>query len=1122
VGRKRLLVLLLFTLLSAGKLAISQQALFPVENEVPVNQPANQCSGCDYLPVLSAPGASADFNHDGKMDFAYVEAPSTGTSDQFLVVVLGRQGGQPTQVATDLQTCTATSFTVGNVNGDSYPDVVVLCSQGYAATFLGNGDGSFQAPVHAAVPSGVQAVALTDVNGDGLADAAYTFSVTNGSTGYAISLNQGAGKFASPINYPLTLGQASGLAAGDFNGDGKQDLAFGTGFVLGNGDGTFGPEQALPAGIGKFVVGDFNHDGLADLAYSISAENPGSTGPSSGLYLILGSSTGLTAAPATIAASGFSGAGLTALIFSGSGALDLIAYQSFATSIFPGQGNGSFAPPRSYAQSIFAVGDANADGVPDLIGTDVNADSPVLTVAYGNSDGTVQALPLTLGGNLTSLADMNGDGLPDAISKTGTTPPQVWLSTGDGRFIPAPSLSSATDYGSFTVTADFTGDGLPDVVSISTRYDTYHGQTEPPLAQQQVYRGNGDGTLTYLNQSSLGVETVIGAVAGDFNQDAKQDVVLAYNDLAAQAGGAIFVAGNGDGTFAAPKRIALLGHAPRVIATADLNGDGKMDLVVSDQSGTVVAYLGNGDGTFSATAQILAIQALSLALGDVTGDKIPDLICSNGKDIEVYPGNGDGTFATTPVFSANLSNAFLNTLVQIGDVNGDGMLDIAAAYTDTSNTGRLAVFLNQGSGNFVQDKNAYFTGTGGASQFALTQLNRVPAGASKQSLNVLVSGSAGLVYLLNQLNSARKPAPAVTLTTANNQTAVTAGQTVTVTASLFTTGPTAATGTITFFVNQQQAGVSTVMQGQASLPISIMGAGLITIRAVYSGDPNYPGSMAFLQLTSTAVATTTTLASSASSAAQGVNVTFSATVAPATATGTVTFLDGSTTLGTAALASGVATYSTAALAVGSHSITAMYGGDPDDAASASSAVTVAITAATIQLSATPPTLTITAGSTGSTTIAVTPMGAYAGTVTLSCANLPANSTCTFAPASLAFTAASQAAQSTQLTIATNVAAQARLDVPNIRPGGGYTKLLAGVWLFVMPGATLMVLRCRKDWLRRGVLLVLLTAVLATVSACGSSGSSTPPGPKTPPGTSTVTVSATGSSSTLSLTVTIAQ
>jgi hypothetical protein len=175
------------------------------------------------------------------------------------------------------------------------------------------------------------------------------------------------------------------------------------------------------------------------------------------------------------------------------------------------------------------------------------------------------------------------------------------------------------------------------------------------------------------------------------------------------------------------------------------------------------------------------------------------------------------------------------------------------------------------------------------------------------------------------------------------------------------------------------------------------------------------------------------------------------------------------------------------------------------------------------LSATPPSLTITAGSTGSTAITVTPMGAYAGTVTLSCANLPANSTCTFAPASLVFTAASQTAQSTQLTIATNVATQAKLDTPNIGLRSGYAKLLAGAWLFVMPGATLMVLRCRKDWLRRGALLVLLTAVLATVSACGSSGSSkTPPGPKTPPGTSAVTVSATGSSSTLSLTVTIAQ
>jgi hypothetical protein len=959
-----------------------------------------------------------------------------------------------------------------------------------------------------------------------------------GSQGYAISLSQGAGKFASPISYPLTTKQDFSLATGDFNGDGKQDLAFGAGYVLGNGDGTFGQEQALPAS-GAFVVGDFNNDGFADLAYSFSGLNPTSTTPYAGLNLILGSATGLTAKPVPIA-SGFIYARLAALRFSASGALDLIAYQGIAAAIFSGQGNGSFSPPRSYAFSINAIGDVNADGVPDLINFDTG-DDVNLTVAYGNSDGTPQALPLTLtdslynqdpvGNSLTSVADMNGDGLPDAIVKSGGTPPQVWLSTGDRRFTPAPSPSpsSTGDNGTLTVAADFNGDGLPDVVSISPGSSFSDGGIQPSIAEEQFYRGNGDGTLTNLSQLSLGFEEpVVGVVAADFNQDAKQDMVIAYSAISGGGGGggAVFLAGNGDGTFAAPKQIPLLGY-PLQIAAADLNGDGKMDLVISGQSG-IVGYLGNGDCGFSPTQQILQVDTASIVVGDVTEDKIPDLICVVGQAIAVYAGNGDGTFATAPAFSATLSMASANTLVvRIGDVNGDGKSEIAVTYGDVYNNAQLAVFLNQGSGNFVQDTNTYFAGTGtfGPYQgtFMLTQLNGLAAGGLKQSLDVLVSGGDGLVSLLNQLNPAPMPSPLITLTTPNNQTTATAGQTLTVTASVATTGQTAATGAVAFFVNQQQAGTSTLMQGQASLPISIAAPGLITIRAVYSGDTNYAGSTAFLQLTSTIVPTTTTLVSSASSAAQGVSVNLSATVGPATASGTVTFLDGSTSLGTATLTSGVATYSTATLAVGSHSITATYGGDSDDAASASSAITVAIAPATIQLSATPPTLTIAAGSTGSTAITVTPMGAYAGTVTLSCANLPANSTCTFAPASLVFTAASQTAQSTQLMIATNVATLAKLDAPNIRPGGGYAKVLAGTWLFVMPGATLMVLRCRKDCLRRGALLVLLTAVLATVSACGSSGSSTaPPGPKTPPGTSTVTVSATGSSSTLSLTVMIAQ
>ncbi len=116
------------------------------------------------------------------------------------------------------------------------------------------------------------------------------------------------------------------------------------------------------------------------------------------------------------------------------------------------------------------------------------------------------------------------------------------------------------------------------------------------------------------------------------------------------------------------------------------------------------------------------------------------------------------------------------------------------------------------------------------------------------------------------------------------------------------------TGSIRFFLNGIPAGSAAVAQGQASVPILIQGGGVVVIRAVYSGDANYGSSSAFLQLTSSLVSTTTTLSSSASSLAQGAGVTFTANVSPVTATGTVTFLDGTTALGTATLNAGVATY----------------------------------------------------------------------------------------------------------------------------------------------------------------------------------------------------------------------
>ncbi len=280
---------------------------------------------------------------------------------------------------------------------------------------------------------------------------------------------------------------------------------------------------------------------------------------------------------------------------------------------------------------------------------------------------------------------------------------------------------------------------------------------------------------------------MVGVAGGDFNGDNKQDLSAIYFDYFTQSGGAIFVAGNGDGSFASPKPVSLLGNAPIILAAADLNGDKKMDLVVADQNGTVIAYLGNGDGTFRPASQILQIAAAGLALADVTGDGIPDLLSVSLNTLTVYAGGGDGTFAAAPVLSVTLPSQGA-PLIQVGDVNGDGRPDIAVAGFDLSDTGQVLVFLNRGNGNFVQDTHLYFTGGRDANGFALTRVNNsAVVTGGKQALDALVSVQAGVVSLLNQSNPAPLTVPALTLSTAN-QSMVSAGQTVTVNALLFVPG----------------------------------------------------------------------------------------------------------------------------------------------------------------------------------------------------------------------------------------------------------------------------------------------------------------------------------------------
>ena len=287
-----------------------------------------------------------------------------------------------------------------------------------------------------------------------------------------------------------------------------------------------------------------------------------------------------------------------------------------------------------------------------------------------------------------------------------------------------------------------------------------------------------------------------------------------------------------------------------------------------------------------------------------------------------------------------------------------------------------------------------------------------------------------------------------------------AGQPITLTATV--TGSTShiPAGLVTFFSGTTAVGSATLSSsGVGSATITpVAAASPYSLTAVYAGDTTDEISASVAQplvAVPTAVATTTALTSSSATANPGASVTLTATVTPAVTTfgpvtGTVTFLNGTTALGTATLANGVATYTTTALPTGSLSLTASYAASGVFAGSTSAALTEVVEAPSFTAQLSPTTLTIGAGSSGTTTLTLASVAGYTGALTLSCGSLPAHLSCKFAPSSVTLSAGSSAGQTSTLTIATN--ASAALALP-VRPGAwsaqevfSASMLMAGTFL----------------------------------------------------------------------------
>ncbi len=700
----------------------------------------------DYL-VGSYPESvvAGDFNGDGRPDIATANQASNNVS-----ILLQNSDGT---------FHAAVNYPVGNgpmslqtadVNQDGKLDLLLInVPDNTIGVLLGNGDGTFQTQKLTTISGGTlscqsvgDCLAVGDFNGDGKLDVAIGVPLAQVATyAVAIFLGKGDGTFQAPVDYSIN-GQPYALASADFNNDGKLDLAVavpgnGVSLLLGNGNGTFQAalNTPVPGGLTGLVVADFNGDGNLDI---VTSSNQG------GLVRLLGSGNGNF----QIQLLGGSDTPLAAGDLDGDGKPDLACTGGIGIEILMNNGDGTFTSGQTLSQAgvdftpAAVLSDLNNDQKLDLVVAQSNTNfsltslSDIVTVVNGNGDGTFATLPAYAGirgftprgyatfGSLAA-ADFNGDGKIDLdvglefwLQATLQQGPGEGLYLNNGAGFSAPTATQLTigsNDAAYAIAGDFNGDGRMDLAIASSsgsgdgvavllgngdgtfqpEHDYGAGMNGPIavgdfnndgkldlIGANAVLLGSGDGTFGFpLTFSVVSQGTLTGLAVADFNHDGKLDVAA----LAVANNSPVFaiLAGNGDGTFTVGPTLNA-GSNPTAVATGDLNGDGKPDLVVGDsgangQAPNVVVLLGVGDGTFQNPVTTVAGNRISaVAVSDLDFDGKADVVISNKGwgDVALLLGNGDGTLQVPMQFYLN---NFSTGAVSVADFNGDGKPDIAVA-----------------------------------------------------------------------------------------------------------------------------------------------------------------------------------------------------------------------------------------------------------------------------------------------------------------------------------------------------------------------------------------------------------------------------------------------------------
>ena len=656
----------------------------------------------------------------------------------FVSTAVSAQSSLSFQARTEVATIDAPrAIAAGDVTGDGWVDLILAgTGRGSVTVYPSHGaeDGDegqrFRPARDYVLGGGPFDLALGDLNRDGHLDIA----VANAdSDTINILVNSGTGQFPTRVDLPMP-GNPRGIALGDFNRDGILDLAvtrFATAqldIIFGAGDGTFPTRRTHQAPVNPqgMAVADFNRDGWQDVAVASA----------SGVIRIYETfATG--AVIRDVQPTGYGWNVLAAGDLDRDGRVDLAVASTGGSVVYllynrSGGWTSSAAVTVASSPRGIAIGDLNQDGTREI-------------VTAGRAESSVTVISRAPGGALTTSTFASGSGARTVALADFDRNGRIGIATANEFGRSATVLGNLTDvgpepayafesseafdwYGTLTAVGDFNENGTPDFLG-SNRV-ILDGTSSQPIDSSNFYaRGgfvvdvNRDGHDDVVLNGRFGVEAYFGNGRGAFtkgpttvmptlswtmasaeiNHDGKVDLAVLATDGRTTAVLEGYL-GQGNGAFVRVSSKSVPYNAGG-ITLADLNRDGFSDVVRSSDEGVTV-LLGDGAGGWKEPVAFQpGVPRGSIALGDLTGDGIPDIAMadrelqpwgfSSAPKISVARGVGDGTFEFLRQYDLSLDGVYdWLSSVQLADLNLDGALDIF------SNNGHL--LKGNGSGDFQE------------------------------------------------------------------------------------------------------------------------------------------------------------------------------------------------------------------------------------------------------------------------------------------------------------------------------------------------------------------------------------------------------------------------------------